>query len=197
MKDPKIIGLLGKAGSGKNTVADIIADLLGPANTAQIAFAGPLKAFCREVGWGDEHVDGRLKEIPDTAWAREGRPPLSPREAMQQLGTEWGRSCHPEVWVRLGIRRCVEAGANGKTAIVTDVRFLNEARAVRAAGGHILRLTRPTTAALPHRAHASEMEQTSKDMQFYVSRTINNVGSLTDLRDDVAAQLRDIMGEPT
>lgn len=89
---------------------------------------------------------------------------LTPRHALQQLGTEWGRSCSPETWVRYafnvhdklqggdcmydamtGLRSVSYVGdlVKAKTdIIISDVRFKNEIDAIHAVGGKVVRVAR-------------------------------------------------------
>jgi hypothetical protein len=47
--------------------------------------------------------------VARTGWSPEPAPcsHLTPREAMQTLGTEWGRACYEDVWAALGVRRAL------------------------------------------------------------------------------------------
>jgi len=96
---------------------------------------------------------------------------LTPRYALQMLGTEWGRDCYLNTWVDLTIRQArlllgLDKGtepsgywydqkrgllSNLKTnhipdfvagVIVTDVRHINEIHAIKAAGGKVVRVIR-------------------------------------------------------
>jgi hypothetical protein len=109
---------------------------------------------------------------------------LTPRHALQTLGTNWGRKLYQNVWVDLGIRRAKEAGG---LIVFSDCRFLNEARAIREAGGQVWRVVRPG-AGLSGAAglHPSEMEQESPSMDQLVTTVIVNSGSLEDLRAQVS-----------
>jgi hypothetical protein len=90
------------------------------------------------------------------------RQPLTPRLALQTLGTQWGRALDPDVWIRITLRRaralCLSRGARHagtripvdagypykiKGVAITDCRFPNEASAIRRAGGVIWRVDRP------------------------------------------------------
>jgi hypothetical protein len=168
-----IIALAGCAGVGKDTVAEIL-------GWPVVRFADPLKEFCAQVfGWSDVQLNGpsALREQPDPAWKRPDGTCLSPREALQKLGTEWGRACHPDVWARAGIRRAqaMEPGP----VLITDCRFINEARAVRAAGGEVWLITRPGTGGS---SHPSECEVQSLEFRMLANLTIENVGSKAELR---------------
>lgn len=174
-----IIGLVGHAGSGKDTVADML-------GWRRMSFAEPMKRFCMEMfDWTEEQVFGAsaLRSVPDPRYIREDGGELTPRFALQTLGTEWGRKCCPGIWVQYCLRKAV---ASSEPVVITDCRFVNEARAIRAAGGELWRVFRPG-AALAGSAgqHASEQEQDSDAMSDLISLTLQNTGTLDDLRDMV------------
>lgn len=195
-----IIALAGRAGSGKNTVADMLGG-------EQISFAEPLKRFCQEVfAFSDAQIWGPSEErnrpdsrypLPACDWCSispaahlckkcGGKPRyLTPRHALQTLGTEWGRGCYENVWAELGVRRALASPA--PLVLITDCRFVNEARTVRAASGQVWRIVRPG-AGLAGAAglHPSEAEQESPEFLALVDRTIENTGTLADLRRQVA-----------
>ncbi len=111
---------------------------------------------------------------------------LTPRYALQRLGTEWGRDCYYNTWIDLAIRTAtwlleaddrewvtraysaklgrVEVKNRGdapcKGVVIPDVRFRNEIDAIHKAGGRVVRITRPQ-AGLSGAAgqHISETEQ--------------------------------------
>lgn len=167
-----LVGLVGRARAGKDTVAEMLADLVG---AKRVAFADPIRQFCRETfDFSEEQVAGSRKEAPDPRYTREDGKPLTPRHAMQQLGTEFGRAMHPNIWIELGLRK---AAAIDGPVVITDVRFQNEAQAVRDAGGMIWRVTRPGASSAPA-LHPSEAEQD----KIVADLTLDNSGSLIDLK---------------
>jgi hypothetical protein len=148
----KLVGLIGKRGSGKDTAASVL-EAHGFQN---VKFAGALKAMLRTLltyqGVDDETVermiDGDLKESPTPYLS--GR---SPRYAMQTLGTEWGRVLmDPDFWLNSSMGRATSA-----PSVISDVRFPNECAAIRNAGGTLIRLT-ATGDAHFHDAAAGEHE---------------------------------------
>ncbi len=65
---------------------------------------------------------------------------LTPRKLLQLLGTEAGRQIiHPNIWVN-ALFSDYETDSKW---IVTDVRFLNEAQAIKDKGGIMIRINRP------------------------------------------------------
>lgn len=184
----RIIGLTGCARSGKDTVAEMLLRTRAwPGPVERLSFAAPIKRFCREVfGWTEEHTDGALKEAPLKDWTRPSGTPLTPRFAMQTLGTEWGRNCDPDMWVKaLLIEAAKLRQTNTQLCIVTDVRFVNEAAALRGAGGEIWRIARE----VPVMTHPSESEIWSAAMHSLVTVDIDNRGALVDTREQVAKAL--------
>jgi energy-coupling factor transporter ATP-binding protein EcfA2 len=204
-----IVGLTGKAGSGKDTVAGmlnaIIFDEYGHLSvrpSASLAFADPMKKFCAEVfDFSEEQLYGKLKEEPDLRYPRTHVEPgtgcayrthLTPRYALQTLGTQWGRDCYPNIWVEYGIRRAQEfLKVGAKLVTITDVRFENEADAVHEAGGKILRVVRPGAATVGIAGHKSETEMDGITADF----EILNDGTLVDLREKVRAAWQFFQGE--
>jgi hypothetical protein len=128
---PRLIGLCGLAGAGKTTAAEV----LEAQGYERISFAAPLKAAFDAVLMGAgvdalqaaRMIRGDLKEVPLSILGGH-----SPRHAMQTLGTEWGRTCMgADFWVGIGMARAEAILAAGGRVVIDDVRFLNEAAAIR------------------------------------------------------------------
>ncbi len=170
-----ILGIVGKAGSGKDTLAAMIP------GAVRFSFADPLKEFCASVfGWDRDTLWGasELRNKPDPRYVRADGELLTPRYALQTLGTEWGRGCCPDIWALAGVRRALELGGCG-VSVFPDCRFQNEASAIRAVGGKIWRIVRPGAGLSGDAAiHCSEVEQESITADF----TLENDGTLEDLR---------------
>lgn len=175
-----IIALTGLAGSGKSTVAKMIGGV-------ELGFAEPMKRFCAEVFGFDEaqlYGPSEERERPSPRFTRPNGEPLTPRYALQTLGTEWGRNCDPDVWAKAGVARALRYLPSPVPVVITDLRFVNEARLVREAGGQVWRVHRR---GLTSGDHPSERDVMSEEMTQLVSTEIGNHGTLEELAATVAA----------
>ena len=138
-----VIGLTGRAGSGKDTVADILVNKYG---FTKISFARVLKAMMAAGGMPEPSREMKEKEIPGLTFTW--------RRAAQTLGTEWGRSLDPDIWVKLALMQIT-----GRTNyVISDVRFENEATAIRRHGKVFHVQGRATTVTGIDALHQSERE---------------------------------------
>lgn len=234
-----LVGLCGKAGVGKDTIAAMLAEMGGVC----IAQADPLKRFGHEILeftehqlWGPSEARNAVHEPvgaieqdtskgtrwtafgnyfarleqrfdfayrPESAgtsqWLRDvgmgkyesqlfswyrnhirNRTDLTPRHALQTLGTEFARRLRPRVWVdyaheiadallsndRLAYNRLtgldeVKTPVKTKFVVITDIRFRNEVLPIKKIGGIVGNVTGPNIIQLEGSAgvHASETEQ--------------------------------------
>ncbi len=138
-----IIGVVGFIGSGKGTLGDILAEKHG---FIRESFAKPLKDCIASIfGWDREMLEGSTKasrewrETVDEAWSIKLSKEISPRLAMQWMGTEAGRNVFGEnLWTASCMNRC----RSGSNYVITDTRFRNEIEAIRQAGGIVIRVSR-------------------------------------------------------
>src|ERR1035437_1428336 len=166
-----IIGIAGHSGSGKSAAAAILVQH----GFMRQRFAQPLKDMLKAAGLTDEHCDGNLKEQPCDLLGGK-----SPRHAMQTLGTGWGRDMiHPDLWIILWRARAIKS----PLVVVDDVRFHNEAAAIRDLGGVIWRVNRPGYGG---DGHVSE----SYIAGLFADHEIDNSGGLDGLRIQVGAALK-------
>jgi len=184
-----LIGLTGKARSGKDTVG---AWLKKHCRMHTTYFAEPIKEGCRAMfGLTDAQLFGDQKE---TVIEKYG---CSPRQLMQWAGTEFGRQMvHPDVWLMQtedkwralqGAGSCIHGTLCGGLA-VTDVRFENEAAMIRRLGGVVIHVDRPDVQQVA--GHVSE-----RGIEFVEGdRLIVNDGTLAELYDQVDELSRDGLG---
>ena len=142
-----IIGITGPARSGKDTFAGILISDFG---FTRVALADPLR---RMVASLTGLSFAQLLDSPEKEIAHPKLGGISPRRAMQTLGTEWGRDI---IWRDLWVEHAMDqAEAAGSAVVIPDVRFENEAEAIRARGGVVVHMKRPALN-IQVEAHASE-----------------------------------------
>lgn len=171
---PALIGLSGKSGSGKDTAASL---LWKAAGYVRQAFASRLKKAVAEIYGFDRYQlhDPMGKNTVDPYWGE------TPRAILQRFGTEAVRhGMGQETWVKAAMR------VLPTRACFTDVRFPNEADAIRARGGFLIRLEREG-AGLQGEAALHPSETVLDDYQFDV--VIQNNGTLSQLRNELVSAL--------
>lgn len=176
-----LIGIAGRKGSGKTAVANELADRL---NLYHTSFGEDLRYIaCMLLDLSSGELE-REKETPQ-AWL-DG---ITPRYIMQTLGTEWGRNMiHPQIWTLRTMLRATRNRGLKAGVIISDVRFSNEAQAIRTRGGIVVGLSRETPHS--HDAHISENALGAND----VDVTVSNNGPLDFAVDDIVGLLVDRYG---
>jgi hypothetical protein len=197
-RKPLLIGLSGKAGSGKSTVGDYLA---GAHGYAQFAFAGALKEVVQTAFHFTDEQMVFGKEVVDPRCGK------SPRWCLQHFGSAF-RAVWPEVWIwNLRWEILGFLAENGQHPIVvTDLRFRDEAAALKAMGAVLVRLRRDKV----HRQENNKdhrLEACATGIPGHVSevdldgwegwdfRIVNN-DSLTDLAAEIERMLA-MLGQQT
>ena len=177
-----LIGISGKAGSGKNTVASLLQEI--DHSFEQKAFAAKLKEVASILTGIPVHMfeDQEFKKetMPEEWWHTDGHTVNKPtyRRFLQEVATEAMRDqVHPDVWVN-----ALFADWKGPKMdeyhpskwIITDVRFPNEYKAIKDRGGIILRVERPGVETM---GHVSERALDEHKFDY----VIYNDGSIPDL----------------
>lgn len=161
----KLIAYAGKAGCGKSTCAT---HLVRDHGYERLSFAAPLYDMLEAGGFGRPRNQEEKEAI--IPWLGK-----SWREAAQTLGTEWGRALiDPNLWVKLALRRMFVTG----NYVIEDLRFENEAKAVRDVGGLIVHLKgreHPMTEGTSQHASEAGIAWASGDIMY------NNTGTEKDL----------------
>jgi len=179
----QIVGISGKARSGKTSVARWLGK---ERNAFQASCADPLKEILigAFVGFGLSWEHFENDTLKEQALPVIGR---SPRQLAQTLGTEWGRNCvNPDLWVLLLEARLKSFqvwGQLGRLIVVPDVRFENEASWVRE-HGTLIHLTRPgADGNVGIAGHSSELGISRKAGDLGLA----NDGTIDDLYTGLAA----------
>jgi len=119
---PKIIGLCGSKGVGKSTYAKSFE------GAAILSFATPIKEMLKVI-------------LPHPAWLEKKEEPIpgfpdgiTVRRMLQELGTSFGReTIYPNLWVDIAMRQA-EDHLGRRLIIFDDIRFPNEAWAIKRLG---------------------------------------------------------------
>ena len=166
----KVIGICGKARSGKDTIAKYLW-----ANYAftRIAFADPVKLSAQRMfgltndqTWSDE-----LKEVVIPYWG------MSPRTMFQKVGTEAGRDIFGyDLWIKR-LQLTYNLLKDTDDIVIPDVRFDNEAAAIREMGGVIVEVVRGAGLSGETAGHRSEA-----GLSLPPEHVIDNSGTLDDLK---------------
>lgn len=171
-----IIGLSGYARSGKDTAAHA---LVGHGYN-RVAFADKLREFLLRLNpIVDTYSQFRVSDVIEQyGWDgyKESGYGAEIRELLQRLGTECGRELISDtIWIDAALN-----GTKGRDIVVTDVRFPNEAQAIKDRGGYVIRVVRPGVG--PANSHPSETALDDWDFD----AVILNDGSVGELQDNMA-----------
>jgi hypothetical protein len=176
-----LIAFTGVAGSGKDTAARILIEECG---YEKLSFAGSLKdALSAIFGWSREGLEGATEESriwreeEDAWWSAALKRPVTPRKMLQEWGTEVGRDAfHPDIWL-LSVQRKIEQNPK-KKFVITDCRFENEARALKALGGKLIGIKRGQGGVANHASEAGLADE-------LIDLVIDNDGDLDEFEEKV------------
>jgi len=152
-----IIGLSGYARTGKDTVAEYLVENHG---FTRLAFADPMREalYALNPSLGISRLE--LQDVIDEyGWDgyKETLFGEEIRGLLQRMGTEVGREMFGDTfWVDYLMNKALEVKGD---VVISDVRFLNEAEAIKIINGQVWRVNRPNIEAA--NSHASEIEMDS------------------------------------
>lgn len=179
-----IIGISGKRGSGKNTIARMLQSIFKrrltdykhdeahPDPFQELAFADQVKIMMESMtgypGWTQEDKAVYMPEFQMTVG-----------EGLQRFGTGLRDTFHKEVWVVATLKKAVS------DTIITDVRFPNEVLAIHQAGGVMLRIEgNPVSMQGDGTRDDSHISETALD-DYPFEYVIKNDGTLEELFNKV------------
>lgn len=192
-----LIGLTGAVGAGKDTVAAMLCGggyySVALADALRIEVAAAWRIDPRQL------TDRQTKEQPQARLAvghcenahwlhmcslagHNLMEPRSPRWVLQHWGS-FRRAANADHWVqhvRVWIEQQRRHGI--RDLVVTDVRYANEAAALRELGGHIVRVHRPDATPLTGDTARHESERHG---EIPADADIHNTGTLADLSAEV------------
>lgn len=187
-KAPELIGLMGYAQSGKDTAAAALIKQ----GYRRVAFADALRDMLYAINpithIEQDHLNWqcideiRLQYVVDRhGWdfAKQVLPEV--RELLQRLGTEAGRKVLGDgIWVDTAMAKVKPGGKY----VITDVRFPNEAEAIRAAGGQLIRIIRPGCGPVNNHPSETALDGLEADV------TVNNFSTIEVLEREIVRAAR-------
>jgi len=180
-----LIGVVGLIGSGKDTVSKRLEEKHG---FRRDSFAKSLKdAVSAMFNWDREMLEGngeesrKWRESPDEFWSERFGKSVTPRWVLQYFGTEVMRQhMHDAIWIDSCLSRY-----DGTPTVISDTRFQNELKTIKANGGEIILVKRgdlPTREQMQERgAHKSEWDW----MGWNFDHVIENNGTKEELYQKV------------
>ena len=185
-----IIGVCGKGGSGKDTIANYLVEHY---DFNRVAAADAMKVdLCRYLDMDLETLESIknkelcLWDMQDTKVVNHGN--FSVRRFLQEYGMDMRYRIADTYWLERSIKDKVEElGTNGETNIVvSDVRFEIEYDWIKNNGGDVIYVGGRTGLTKNQSKHVSEsfVNTTAKERcDFY----IDNCGNFTDLYEQIEA----------
>ena len=163
---PLVVGIIGKKGSGKDTLADTMEGF------KKYSLSHPIKETCKYLFHltEDQLHDPLLKEKPLGEWGGK-----TPRQILQWFGTDIMREqFDSNFWIRHAER---VIGSCRGPVVVPDIRFLNEAEFIRSFPNSILiKIERPTHTHGNEDTHISEKEGSTIPEDWIQHHLVNDTG---------------------
>lgn len=205
-----IIGIVGKAGSGKDTIGKMIQYYIASKERVLCSKENFLKNFfgcyysnieesdfqivkfsyklkqicCLITGCSMNQLeDEDFKKFPLPPFLQNNSEERTYRWLLQKLGTEVGRQIDPDIW----INSLMNHYDSTKKWVITDVRFKNEALSIQLRKGVIIKVIRDSEQEMNH---VSETELDSIIPNF----TIHNNDSIDELYEKVKSCISNMSG---
>ena len=189
-----LIGIVGLIGSGKDTVAERLVTHHG---YKRDSFAKSLKdAVSSMFNWDRDMLEGNTtssrhwREQPDKFWSEKMGKEVTPRLILQQFGTEIMRGqMYDGIWVDSVIGRY-----KGENTVISDTRFQNEIKTIKAHGGIVVLVKRepiPTREEMQKQGvHQSEWDWVGSNFDYIIDNTSSLEGLNANI-DQFIHQLQD------
>lgn len=174
-----IIGLSGYAQSGKDATANLLCLNYG---YTRIAFADAMRHALMIINPKLDSITRVSDYVDDYGWDMAKKNP-EVRRLLQVLGTDFGRTMlGDDVWIKLALRDVRQ----DERIVISDVRFPNEAEAIKKLSGSVWRINRHNHTAV--NGHKSEHAMDN----YMFNHVIYNDGTLDDLSDEVFMLAREL-----
>ena len=176
-----MIGLVGKARSGKSSVANVLVKEYG---YLQYAMAGAIrKAILTALPF----VDGRyLHEDKEEVVPQLG---VTGRHLLQTMGHNWGRQNNENTWI-LALETELELmKVDHRKVVIDDVRYDNECQWIIDQGGFIIGIDRPFVEGVEQKSWRDHPSESGVDPT-YIKEWVSNISPYTT---DLEYAVRNVM----
>lgn len=172
-----LLGIVGRKQVGKDSAAAELAEHYG---FVRLAFADLLKDLALDINPIICHPTGLtlIDAVDRGGWEWAKQFPEG-RQFLQRLGDRVRVRLGRDTWITPVITKANELRQQGVPVVISDVRYHNEAEAVKAAGGTLIKIVRPSEIT---DNHPSEAESDSIETDY----EITNDTELGDLSTVVA-----------
>lgn len=168
-----IIGLSGYAQSGKDTVAELLCLNYG---YERRSFAEPMRNAIYKLNPIVFNLNNRVADLVDEHGWDVAKANPEVRRLLQVFGTEVGRGMFGDsFWVNQALTGILPE----EKIVFSDVRFPNEAHAIKRLNGNLWRINRHNHSAV--NGHPSEHAMDN----FMFNHVVYNDGTIDDLSDEV------------
>jgi len=163
-----LIGLVGLAGSGKDTIAKHLVEHHG---FVKLSFADVLKDVISTVfGWDRQRLEGvtpedrAWREQEDIWWSQKCGQKITPRTMLQKWGTDICRAhFHQKLWIFCLEQRLSALTSQGVSdVVVSDCRFEDECEVIQSNKGILIRVERE----IPSWYHTAKHERNNMPIAF-------------------------------
>lgn len=178
----QVIGISGYARSGKDTIAEKLAEV----GYVRGSFADAIREALYKlnpivIGSSPTYkLEIRLKELVEAVGWEKAKEAAEVRELLQRFGTEVGREMFGDsIWVDY----LFDSLPDGSKVVIPDVRYPNEADAITELGGEVWRVERDGVSAVNGHISDSAMDN------YPFKITAYNNGTIEELYDWVESEL--------
>lgn len=169
-----LIGISGKIGAGKTTAAHLLQE--EDSRYTIHSFANLMKVWVT-IATGIGNLNDQQQKKRQIEWLGG----MTVRELLQKLGNSVRNNIDPNFWVNALLKNYTP----NQLWIIDDVRYLNEAQAIKLLGGHLIRLNIPT---IREDEHISETQLDDYPGFDFVYK---NTGTIGDLKTAIINGIKD------
>jgi len=161
----KIIGLLGRSRSGKDTVADHLMVLFPEYQIKRLS--APLKeASVALYGFTSAQIEGPLKEVTDARWSK------TPRECIQSLTEYMMDHMGKDFFTKRLWDQCQSQHLTH--IIIPDIRYEHDIYEIHRRGGIVIKVERPNNP-FPRHAFENQIDFIKGDYRILNDSTIESL----------------------